>query len=77
MQSQNRLRGLVATQYGSVRQFAAALGWNYGKAYRIVTGTQEPDATDINEMADALRVTDKNDIVDVFILPYCSQNANN
>jgi len=77
MASPNKLRGLVVAQYGSIRRFAECLGWSYAKAYRIVTGVQEPNSTDISCMAEALHLEDDApSIVEVFILPWCSQNAN-
>ena len=77
MNTQNKLRGLVVAQYGSIRKFAEALEWSYAKAYRIIAGLQEPNATDINQMADALHIqNDAASVVEVFLLPWCSRNAN-
>ena len=72
----NPLRGLIASQFGSIRKFANFLGWSYSKTYRIVNRISQPDASDIGEMADALHLHDGDMIVGTFILPYCSQNAN-
>ena len=72
----NNLRGLVVARFGSIRKFAQALGWSYAKTYRIVQMTQQPEASDICLMADALNISDGDSIMSIFILPWCSQNAN-
>ena len=77
MSKPNKLRGLVVSEYGSVVELAKALKWSYSKTYRIVSGAQEPTATDISTLADAFPVLTAAEIVEVFILPWCSQNANN
>jgi hypothetical protein len=77
MSKPNKLRGLVVSEYGSVGKLATFLKWSYSKTYRIVAGIQEPNATDINALADAFPGLSASEIVDVFILPYRSQNANN
>lgn len=77
MSAPNKLRGLVVSEFGSIRKLAEALGWSYSKAYRIVQGVQEPGATDINALTDALPSMSADEIVSVFLLPWRSQNANN
>lgn len=78
MNTENKLRGMIVSQFGSLRRFADVLGWNYSKLYRIVTHAQEPDATDINVLSDALRITeDPTAVVELFLLPWRSQNVNN
>lgn len=73
----NHLRGLVVARFGSIREFSKTLGWSYAKTYRIVQMTQQPEASDICLMADALNISDGDSIMSIFILPWCSQNANN
>ena len=78
MNGENKLRGMIVSQAGSLRKFAADIGWDYNKLYRIVTRAQEPDATDINTLSDALRITeDPATVVELFLLPWRSQNVNN
>lgn len=77
MQTQNKLRGLVVAQYGNVRNFANAIGWSEAKTYRIVAGTQEPEASEIVFLADRLKIEDPDMIVDLFLLPWRSHFANN
>ena len=77
MSKPSKLRGLVVSEFGSVSKLAEVLNWSYSKTYRIVAGVQEPTATDINDLADAFPSMGAAEIVDVFILPWRSQNANN
>ena len=70
------LRGLVVAKFGSIKKFADYLNWSYARTYRLVHMTQQPESSDICAMADALQLTDGDTIVKVFILPWCSQNAN-
>ena len=62
----NALKGRVVERYGSMRAFAAALGWSGRRTSDIVSGRQEPNATDIKRMADALGITDASDFMRVF-----------
>ena len=72
----NNLRGVVVARFGSISKFAKHLGWSYAKAYRIVHMVQQPHSSDIFAMAAALQLDDGDSILRLFILPYCSQNAN-
>jgi len=67
MGNSNPLKGKVLDKFGSVRKFAAALGWNYGKTNRIVRGTQEATVADIRAMAPLL-VSSVEELVSVFSL---------
>lgn len=56
MLEENRLRGEIVSQYGTIRRFAKAIGWSERKTYAIVNGSQEPTASDIEKMCDLLHV---------------------
>lgn len=77
LKKENKLLGLVVSKFGSIRKLADALGWSYSKAYRIITGTQEPGAADIATLSDIWPNLSGEDILEIFILPWRSQNANN
>lgn len=62
----NALKGRVVERYGSMRAFAAVLGWSGRRTSDIVSGRQEPNAKDIKRMADALGITDASDFMRVF-----------
>ena len=54
MESQNvgnPIRGAVFNKYGSITEFANAIGWSRNKASRIVNLDQTPTAEDIEQMA--------------------------
>lgn len=74
---ENKLLGLVVSRFGSIRKMAEAVGWSYSKAYRIITGSQEPGATDIATLSDIWPHLSGEEILEIFILPWRSQNANN
>lgn len=61
------LRGLVVSNYGSVSSFAREIGWCNSKAYRIVSGKQEPDVTEIKGMVQLLNITDPAVVVSIFL----------
>lgn len=56
------LRGLVISNFGSIKKFAEAMGWSYRKAAYIIGGRQEATASDIEKMADTLEI----DVPDIF-----------
>ena len=62
----NVLRGVVAQKYGSCAKFAEALGWSGRKTRDIVSGRQVPDAKDIKEMADKLKITEPSEFMRIF-----------
>ena len=76
MSEQNKLRGLVVSRYGSISKFSRSIGWSGAKTYRLVTGVQEPNAAEIAVLAEALAITDPKELVELFILPWCSRFAN-
>lgn len=63
---ENKLRGMVFGKYGSISRFAERIGWSTRKANYIVNGKQEPTASDIIQMADALEVRIPANVRDVF-----------
>jgi len=63
---ENKLRGMVFGKCGTIRNFAARLGWSTRKANCIVNGKQEPTASDIIQMADVLEVAIPDSVRDVF-----------
>ena len=62
----NVLRGVVAERFGSCAKFAKALGWSGRKARDIVSGRQTPNAREIKQMADALKVKEPEEFMRVF-----------
>ena len=59
-------RGLIFSKYKSITEFAAAIGWTRNKASRIANGIQEPDAEDMERMADALDIVSPEQFMNVF-----------
>lgn len=59
------LRGLVLSKYRSISQFADAIGWERGKASRIVNGRQQPSKADMESMIVLLGI-DQNAVAPVF-----------
>lgn len=54
--NENSLRGKIVGMYGTLLKFAEVIGWSSRKVYDIVNGNQEPTASDIETMCDALNV---------------------
>lgn len=52
----NELKGLIYARFGTMGDFADALGWNRGKLSGFVTGNHEPSIKDIRAMAKLLDV---------------------
>ena len=50
------LRGRIVSMFGSLKQFAEAVGWSRRKVSYIVSKRQEPTAAEIETMCEALRV---------------------
>lgn len=59
-------RGLIFSHYKSITEFAAAAGWTRNKASRIANGIQEPDAEDMEIMADVLGITTPEQFMRIF-----------
>lgn len=51
------LRGIIYGKFDSEAQLADSLGWNRQKLSKITNGQKEPDLTEINELATALKIT--------------------
>ncbi len=64
----NEIRGAVMAKYRTVADFAEAVGWGKGKAYRVICGSQNPDNVDIRRMCEALGISEPADIVRIFSL---------
>lgn len=60
------LHAAVLSKYRSIKRFAEAAGWNYAKAYRIVTGEQDATVGQAREILRLLEVTDPADAVALF-----------
>lgn len=60
------LRGLIISGYGSLHNFANALGWSARKVSYIVSGKQEPNASEIQAMADMLKIDIPDDMKRIF-----------
>lgn len=52
------LKGLALSRYGSCTKFAAAMGWNRGKAERILNEKQDPAIKDIRHMVKRMDLPD-------------------
>ena len=50
------LRGLVISRFGTLTNFAKALGWSERKVSYIISGKQEASASDIEAMAAQLSI---------------------
>ena len=50
------LRGLVYGKFQSIGEFANAIGWQRGKASRIINNVQEPTKSDIQDMIRVLEI---------------------
>lgn len=59
-------RGLIFSKYKNITEFASAVGWTRNKASRIANGIQEPDAEDMEKMADALDITSPEQFMHIF-----------
>lgn len=68
------LRGRIVEDFGSIRAFAAAIGWHEQKTARIVNGIQEPTASEILLMANALHVEVPEEMIALFFRS-CQQNV--
>lgn len=66
------LRSLIYGAYDSEAEFAKAVGWQKQKVNKITNGKKEPNLTEINAMANALKVP-MDDIAQIF-LRYLSPN---
>lgn len=59
------LRGLILSKYRTISEFAQAIGWERGKASRIVNETQQPTKADMEQMIDLLHI-EKNAVAPLF-----------
>ena len=59
-------RGLVFSKYKNISEFASAIGWSRNKASRIINGIQEPDANDMERMAEILDIKTPESFIDIF-----------
>lgn len=50
----NELRGKAIIRYGSVSHMAESMGMSYCKLNRIISGVQDPTASDIKRIHEAL-----------------------
>lgn len=50
------LRGAVFTKYRTISDFANAIGWERGKASRIINGQQQPSKGDMEQMISLLGI---------------------
>ncbi len=66
------LKGAIISKFGSVSNFAKALGWSYSRARRIVCGKQEPGVSEIRLIVSALGISDPSMVMCLF-LPECPQ----
>ena len=59
-------RGLVYAKYRNITEFAEAIGWSRNKASRIVNGVQEPDAKEMEQMANVLGIDSPEEFARIF-----------
>lgn len=59
-------RSLVLGKYKSIAEFADAIGWSRNKASRIVNGVQEPDAEEMEQMAELFDINTADQFMEVF-----------
>ena len=59
-------RGLVFSKYKNISEFASAIGWSRNKASRIINGIQEPDANDMEKMAEVLDIKTPEAFISIF-----------
>lgn len=59
-------RSLVLGKYKSIAEFADAIGWSRNKASRIVNGVQEPDANEMEQMAELFGIKTAEQFMNIF-----------
>lgn len=59
-------RSLVLGKYKSIAEFADAIGWSRNKASRIVNGVQEPDANEMEQMAELFGIKTAEQFMSIF-----------
>lgn len=59
-------RSLVLGKYKSIAEFADAIGWSRNKASRIVNGVQEPDAEEMEQMAELFGINTADQFMEIF-----------
>ena len=59
-------RSLVLGKYKSIAEFADAIGWSRNKASRIVNGVQEPDAEEMEQMAELFGINTADRFMEFF-----------
>lgn len=62
------LRGAVLARYKSISDFASAVGWSRGKAWRIINDEQDPDADEITAITRALNL-EQEEFLAIFFKP--------
>lgn len=67
-------KGLAVSVYGSISNFAKAMGWSYRKANSIINDKQEPTATEVDQMAEAFGIEMPRAFKDLFV-PRNPQNV--
>lgn len=61
-------RSLVLGKYKSIAEFADAIGWSRNKASRIVNGVQEPDANEMEQMAELFGIKTAEQFMNIFFV---------
>ena len=59
-------RGIVFSKFKNITEFAVSAGWTRNKASRIVNGKQEPDARDMEKMAEILEINTPEEFMNIF-----------
>lgn len=60
-------RGIVFAKFKNITEFAEAVGWSRNKASRIVNGVQEPNANEMEQMANVLGVKSPEEFAAIFL----------
>lgn len=60
------LRGKVIEEYGTVQEFAKAIGWSNRKASYVTVGRQDLTAKETEECAKVLHVDNARDFMRIF-----------
>lgn len=63
------LRGAVLSRYKSIGEFSDAVGWSRNKAGRIIRGEQSPTDVEIQQMAEALKISSQDVFMQIFFAP--------
>ena len=68
MLEENSMKSRVLARYGSIKNFARAIGWSDRKSYYIVSGRQRRfSPEEMNQIAAALGISDPTEKAEFFL----------